>query len=560
MAIRTPKRSGGRHAAGRTAAAPAAPAQAAQAASGQAGPAGSMSHREIMEALSGLILGLFTAMLSSTIVTNALPRILSDLHGGESAYTWIIAGALLSITATTPLWGKLADLFSKKLLVQISLVIYIIASALAGLSQTPAELIACRVVQGIGVGGMSALAQVCMAAMISPRQRGRYSGYLGMAFALATVSGPLIGGTIVDTSWLGWRWCFYICVPLALIAIVILQKTLHLPTVRRHVKIDYLGATLIAASVSLLLVWVTVAGQSFTWESWQTAAMVIGSLLLGLLAVRVEQRAENPVIPVSLFRYRTVVLALVASIMVGVGMYGTTTFLSQFFQLSRDESPIMAGVATIPMVIGLALASTFVGRLITRTGKWKIYLVLGSASLTAGLALLGTLRRDTSYGLIAVAMVLTGVGIGTVMQNLVLAVQNTVPAKELGASSSLVTFFRTMGGAIGVSALGALLTHQVTHYVGQGLAAAHQPASAAASLGGSSIPDLSLIPSQVRPLVESAFGHGIGEVFLVCAPFALIAMISVWLIRETPLSERSGVERVATTTVEPESELEPQAA
>ncbi|WP_370468497.1 MDR family MFS transporter [Streptacidiphilus sp. P02-A3a] len=548
MAIRTPSRSGGRHAAGRQAAEPAA-------------PAGSMSHREIMEALSGLILGLFTAMLSSTIVTNALPRILSDLHGGESAYTWIIAGALLSITATTPLWGKLADLFSKKLLVQISLVIYIVASALAGLSQTPAELIACRVVQGIGVGGMSALAQVCMAAMISPRQRGRYSGYLGMAFALATVSGPLIGGTIVDTSWLGWRWCFYICVPLALIAIVILQKTLHLPTVRRQVKIDYLGATLIAASVSLLLVWVTIAGQSFAWESWQTVAMVLGSLLLGLLAVRVEQRAENPVIPISLFRYRTVVLALVASVMVGVGMYGTTTFLSQFFQLSRDESPIMAGVATIPMVIGLALASTFVGRLITRTGKWKIYLVLGSASLTVGLAMLGTLRRDTSYGLIAVAMVLTGVGIGTVMQNLVLAVQNTVPAKELGASSSLVTFFRTMGGAIGVSALGALLTHQVTHYVGQGLAAAHQPASAAAGLGGSSIPDLSLIPTQVRPLVESAFGHGIGEVFLVCAPFALIAMVSVWLIRETPLSERSGVERVTTSEPsEPESELEPQAA
>jgi len=546
VATPTPTRTRARHAAPKRSAA--APDPAA--------PAGSMSHREIMEALSGLILGLFTAMLSSTIVTNALPRILSDLHGGESAYTWIIAGALLSITATTPLWGKLADLFSKKLLVQISLVIYIVASALAGLSQNTSELIACRVVQGVGVGGMSALAQVCMAAMISPRQRGRYSGYLGMAFALATVSGPLIGGTIVDTSWLGWRWCFYICVPLALIAIVILQKTLHLPTVRRQVKIDYLGATLIAAAVSLLLVWVTIAGQSFAWESWQTVAMVLGSLLLGLLAVRVEQRAENPVIPVSLFRHRTVVLALVASVMVGVGMYGTTTFLSQFFQLSRDESPTMAGVATIPMVVGLALASTFVGRLITRTGKWKVYLVFGGASLTVGLALLGVLRRDTPYGLITVGMVLTGVGIGTVMQNLVLAVQNSVPVAALGSASSLVTFFRTMGGAIGVSALGALLTHQVTHYVGQGLVAAHQPASAAAGLGGSSIPDLSLIPAQVRPLVESAFGHGIGEVFLVCAPFAAIAMLSVWLIRETPLSERSGVERVAAG----QPELERQAA
>ncbi|MEY9967770.1 EmrB/QacA subfamily drug resistance transporter [Streptacidiphilus sp. MAP12-16] len=519
-------------------------AQTAEAARTES-PAGAMSHREIMEALSGLILGLFVAMLSSTIVTNALPRILNDLHGGESAYTWIIAGSLLSVTATTPLWGKLADLVSKKLLVQISLVIYIGASALAGLSQNTGELIACRVVQGIGVGGVAALAQVCMAAMISPRQRGRYSGYLGMAFALATVSGPLIGGAIVDTSWLGWRWCFYVCVPFALVAIVILQKTLHLPSVKRDVKVDYLGATVIAASVTLLLVWVTLAGHSYGWLSWQTAAMLGGSLVLGLLAIRVESRAAEPVIPLGLFRHRTVTLAMIASVMVGVGMYGATTFLSQYFQLARDKSPTMSGIYTMPMVLGLALASTVAGKLITRTGKWRIYLILGGAALAVGFASLGVLRADTPYWLIAIGMTIAGIGIGTVMQNLVLAVQNTVPVAELGAASSLVTFFRTMGGAIGVSALGALLGSRVSHYATQGLAAAHVPAAAASGLSGSSIPDLSLVPAPIRPLVESAFAHGIAEVFLVCAPFGLAAMVAVWLIKEVPLHDRSGAQRSA---------------
>jgi EmrB/QacA subfamily drug resistance transporter len=502
-----------------------------------------MSHREIMEALSGLILGLFVAMLSSTIVTNALPRILGDLHGGESAYTWIIAGSLLSVTATTPLWGKLADLFSKKLLVQTALVIYIAASALAGLSQNTGELIACRVLQGVGVGGVAALAQVCMAAMISPRQRGRYSGYLGMAFALATVSGPLIGGAIVDTSWLGWRWCFYVCVPGALLAIVILQKTLHVPTVRRQIEVDYLGATLIAASVSLLLVWVTLAGQDYAWVSWQSAAMVVGSGLIGLLAVRVESRAAQPVIPLGLFRHRTVALAMIASVMVGVGMYGATTFLSQYFQLAEGKSPTMSGIYTMPMVLGLALASTVAGKLITRTGKWKIYLVLGGAALAVGFALLGLLRADTPYWLTAIGMTVAGIGIGMVMQNLVLAVQNTVPVAELGASSSLVTFFRTMGGAIGVSALGALLGSRVSHYTAQGLAAAHLPA--ATGTGGSGIPDLAVLPAPLRTVLENAFGHGIGEVFLVCAPFGVAAMLAVWLIREVPLHDRSGVERMA---------------
>src|SRR4051794_12197209 len=265
-----------------------------------------MTHRQIMEAISGLLLGMFVAILSSTIVTNALPEFIGDLGGGQSAYTWVVTASLLAMTATTPLWGKLSDLYSKKALVQIALVVYVLGSAAAGLSQNPGMLIACRVVQGVGVGGLSALAQIVMAAMISPRERGRYSGYLGATFAVATVGGPLLGGVITDTSWLGWRWCFYVGVPFAVIALVVLQRTLKLPVVKRDVKVDWGGAFFISAAVSLLLLWVTFAGNKYDWISWQTYTMVGGALVLALLFVLVEAKAQNPIIPLRLFRNRTI--------------------------------------------------------------------------------------------------------------------------------------------------------------------------------------------------------------------------------------------------------------
>ncbi|WP_145793230.1 MDR family MFS transporter [Kitasatospora atroaurantiaca] len=497
-------------------------------------PTAPMTHRQVLEALSGLLLGLFVAVLSSTVVSNALPRILTDLHGGESAYTWVITAALLSLTASTPIWGKLSDLVSKKLLVQIALVIYIASSALAGLSQNAGQLIACRVLQGIGAGGVTALAQICLAAMVPPRERGRYSGYFGAVFALATIGGPLIGGVIVDTSWLGWRWCFYVGIPFSLIAIAVLQRTLHLPVVKRKAKIDYLGALLITASVSLLMIWISLAGKNYDWLSWQTGAMVGGGLALAALFVLAERRAAEPIVPPALFRHRTVTLAAIASVLIGVGMYGATTFLSQYFQLAREKSPTMAGILTLPMILGLAVSSTVAGKLITKYGRWKGYLVAGTFMLALGFGLLGAVRDDTSYGLLALYMAATGIGLGLTMQNLVLAVQNTVPRHELGAASSTVTFFRTMGGAMGVSALGALLSDRVTRYLTENLAAARLPATGG-SLGGGEIPDLHKLPAPLVPLVTDAFGHGVATVFLVAAPFALLAFLVVLLIREVPL-------------------------
>ncbi|MDF6019899.1 MFS transporter [Streptomyces sp. JH34] len=502
-----------------------------------------MTHRQIMEALTGLLLGMFVAILSSTVVSNALPEIISDLGGGQSAYTWVVTASLLAMTATTPLWGKLADLFSKKLLVQIALLIYVGGSIVAGLSTSSGMLIICRVVQGIGVGGLSALAQIVMAAMISPRERGRYSGYLGAVFAVATVGGPLLGGVITDTSWMGWRWCFYVGVPFAIIALIVLQKTLKLPVVKREgVKIDWSGAFFISAAVSLLLLWVTFAGDKYDWVSWQTWTMLGGTVVLAALFLLIESKAREPIIPLRLFRNRTITLASAASLFVGIGMFAGTVFFSQYFQLARDKSPTMSGVMTIPMIAGLFLSSTVSGQIITKTGRWKAWLVSGGFLLTAGLGLLGTIRYDTEYWHIAIFMFVMGLGIGMMMQNLVLATQNQVAPADLGAASSVVTFFRSLGGAIGVSALGAVLGNRVTHYVKDGLADLGPEGAAFGhgGTGGGGIPDLDKLPAPFRTVMEVAYGHGVADVFLYAAPAALVAFVLTLFIKEVALKTRAG--------------------
>ncbi|MGV9344536.1 MFS transporter [Streptomyces spiralis] len=505
-----------------------------------------MTHRQIMEALSGLLLGMFVAILSSTIVSNALPHIISDLGGGQSAYTWVVTAALLSMTAATPLWGKLADLYSKKALVQIALIIYVVASMAAGLSQNPGMLIVCRVVQGIGVGGLSALAQIVMAAMISPRERGRYSGYLGATFAVATVGGPLLGGVITDTSWLGWRWCFYVGVPFAVIALIVLQKTLHLPVVKRKVKVDWLGAFLISAAVSLLLIWVTFAGDKYDWLSWQTAAMVGGSVVLCLLFVLAEAKASEPIIPLRLFRNRTITLASLASLFVGIAMFTGTVFFSQYFQLARDKSPTMSGVMTIPMIGGLFVSSTVSGQFITRTGRWKGWLVSGGVLVTAGLGLLGTIRYDTDYWKMAIFMALLGLGIGMMMQNLVLCTQNQVAPSDLGSASSTVTFFRSLGGAVGVSALGAVMANRITHYVKDGLSdLGPKYAKLGSGSGTDTIPDMNALPKPLRTVMESAYGHGIADIFLIAGALAAVAFLITLFIKEVPLRTKGALAQAA---------------
>ena len=498
-----------------------------------------MTHREVLEALSGLLLALFVAMLSSTVVSNALPRIVADLEGSESGYTWVVVATLLTMTASTPIWGKLADLFSKKMLVQTALVIYSIGSLAAAVAPSMGTLIAARAVQGLGVGGLTALVQVVIASIVSPRERGRYSGYIGAVFALATVSGPLIGGVIVDSS-LGWRGCFFVGLPIAVLAFVVLQKTLHLKTVRREVSIDYLGAGLITGGVSVLLIWVSLAGHDFDWVSVTSAWMVALGVLLLVAAVVVEMRAKEPIIPLRLFRDRTTSLATFASVMIGVSMFGSTVYLQQYFQIAKGMSPTHAGLMSIAMVGGLVASSLGTGRIITRTGRWKRYLVGGMVLTVVGLALLSTIDAGTSLVRVGGFMVVLGVGLGATMQNLVLAVQNNTAQRDMGAASSVVAFFRSMGGSIGVSVLGAVLSHQVTASVTSGLSKLGVDPSKSSG-GGTAIPDMSTLPAPVRAVFETAFGDATGHLFLIAAPCAAIALVAVLFIREVPL--RTTIER-----------------
>ncbi|MET7695312.1 MFS transporter [Streptomyces sp. NPDC005483] len=505
-----------------------------------------MTHPQIMRALSGLLLGLFCAILSSTVVTNALPRIIGDLGGGQSAYTWVVTASLLAVTASTPLWGKLADQFSKKVLVQSALVVYVIGSLVAGLAPNPATLITARVIQGLGGGGLSALAQVVLAAMISPRERGRYSGYLGAVFAVATVGGPLLGGVITDTSWLGWRWCLFVGIPFALVALVVLQRTLNLPVNRCEVKVDWAGAFFVTASVCTLLIWVTFADDKYAWLSWQTYTLVAAALVLALAFLWAETKAAEPIIPLRLFRNPTITLASVSSLFVGVALFAGTVFFSQYFQLARGDSPTKSGVMTIPFIAGLFVSSTVSGRIITRTGKWKGWLLTGGVLLTAGLALLGMLRHDTSYPYIACCMALMGLGVGMTLQNLVLCTQNQVSPADLGAASSTVTFFRSLGGAVGVSVLGSVLTTQIGHYAAETITQlTPQDQAAAAKASGGGLPDLASLPAPVRNWLEGAYGHAIGDIFLYVAPVALIAFLVTVFIKEVPLRASSGLDQAA---------------
>ncbi len=498
-----------------------------------------MTHREVLEALSGLLLALFVAMLSSTVVSNALPSIVADLKGSESGYTWVIVATLLTMTASTPVWGKLADLFSKKVLVQSALVVYSVGSLAAGFAPNMGSLIAARAVQGLGVGGLTALVQVVIATIVSPRERGRYSGYIGAVFALATVSGPLIGGVIVDSP-LGWRGCFFVGLPIAALAFAVLQKTLHVKTVRRAVSIDYLGAILITGGVSTLLIWVSLAGHDFDWASLTTAWMVAGGVALLVAAVLVEMRAKEPIIPLRMFRDRTTSLATFASVMVGIAMFSATVYLSQYFQIAHAMTPTRAGLMSIAMVGGLLVSSIGTGRIISQTGRWKRFLVSGMVLVVVGLCLLSTIDESTSLVRVGLFMAVLGLGLGATMQNLVLAVQNNTAQKDMGAASSVVAFFRSMGGSIGVSVLGAVLSNQVIDGVTTGLARLGVSPGASGTDSGA-IPDMNSLPGPVRAVFEAAFGDATGQVFLIAAPCAAIALVAVLFIREVPL--RTTIER-----------------
>ncbi|MBZ4487934.1 MFS transporter [Microbacterium sp. cx-55] len=513
-----------------------------------------MSRRRVLEALSGLLLGMFVSMLASTVVSTSLPVIIHDLSGDQSSFTWVVTATLLTTAISTPIWGKLADLFNRKLLFQLAIGIFVLATAAAGFSQDPSMLIAFRAVQGLGAGGLAALSQVIMADIISPRERGRYMGLFGAVMAVATVGGPLLGGVITD-AW-GWRWNFFVALPFAVAALILVQRTLHLPArTKRTVSIDYVGIVLLSAAVSLLLIWITLAGDSFEWMSVQTLLMVGGAVLATALFIIVELRSKEPLVPLTLFRNRTFSLAVIASIATGIAMFGASVYLGQYMQLARGATPTEAGVMTIPMIAGLLLSSIGVGALITRFGRWKPYLIVGAVFLIAGSFLLSTIHYDTNFALVSLYMFLLGAGVGMTMQNLVLVVQNTSKPSEIGVASSGVTFFRSLGGTIGVSIMGAALSTRVVDLVAErqgdittALATLGDQAQTwAAQLQSGTLPQVSAMPEALRVVFEDIYANGISHSFLIAVPFAVLSLLAIVFLPNKSLTIMTTSERIAAS-------------
>ncbi|WP_255718686.1 MDR family MFS transporter [Micrococcus sp. ACRRV] len=508
-------------------------------------------HRTVLRALTGLLLGMFVSMIANTVVSTSMPVIISDIGGDQTAYTWVITAALLATAIATPIWGKLADLVDRKVLFQVALVLFVAASAAAGFTTDPTFLIVCRVIQGLGGGGLAALSQVIMADIISPRERGRYAGLFGAVMAVATVGGPLAGGIITDL-W-GWRWNFFVSLPFALVALVMVQRTLHLPAREsRKVSIDYLGIVLLSTATALLLIWVTNAGHQFDWASATTAWMLGGAALAAVLFVVVELTVAEPLIPLTLFRDRTFTLGTIASIATGLAMFGASVYLSQYMQLARGATPTQAGLMTIPMIVGLLVSSTVIGGVITRTGVWKRWLVIGAVLLIAGAAMLGTLHYDTSFWLVSLYMFLLGAGVGMTMQNLVLVVQNTTDPRQMGVASSGVTFFRSLGGTIGVALMGAVVANVVPDQVEQrrtdiGAALASLgPAGAewAQRLQSGSLPRVAEMPDALRVIFEDVYATGISQAFLVGVPLAVVALAAILFLPNIPLGHMTTTERI----------------
>ena len=511
-----------------------------------------MTHRQVLEALSGLLLGMFVSILATTVVSTSLPRIISDLNGDQTAFTWVVTSTLLATTVSTPIWGKLADIFNRKVLIQLSLVLFVVGSGLAGFSQDTSTLILFRVFQGLGAGGLTALSQIIMADIISPRERGRYMGLFGAVMAVGTVSGPLIGGLLTDT--VGWRWNFFVGVPFAIIAIILLQLTLRLPkSPKRKVRIDYLGAVLLTGGVSLLLIWITMAGSQFEWASWTTVYMVGGAAFLLIATVVTELRAKEPIIPLEMFKNRSFTLAVIASISVGVAMFGTTVFLSQYMQLARGATATQSGLLTLPMIGGMLVSSTIVGGLITRFGKWKAFMVAGSVMLTVGIYLMSTVEYNTDYVLLSVYMLLLGAGIGMVMQNLVLVVQNAVAPNLLATASSSVAFFRSLGGTIGVSIMGSVLAATVTsmmvdqkaEIVKAVMALGAKGAPIAEAMQAGTLPKVSTLPLSLRTIIEAIYGQAVADIFLIAVPLAIITVVAILLLPNKKLGTKTTLERLA---------------
>ena len=518
-----------------------------------------MSHSAKIQSLTALIMAMFVGMIANTVVSTSMPRIVHDLGGTQAQYSWVIAAAMLAMTVTVPIWGKLSDLLDRKMLMQVSLAIFVSATAFAGFSQSIDMLIAARVFQGIGIGGTMTLSQIVMADVISPRERGKYMGIFGAVMAFATVAGPLLGGWITDT--FSWRYNFYIALPVAIVAFIMLQTRLHLPPQEyRRFRLDVLGLVLLSSGISLLLIWVTMGGNApgamFPWKSVETLWMTSASAVLLIAFVFVELRTDEPLLDLRLFKNRTFTLSVIGSIAVGLAMFGATVYLSQFMIMARGASPTMAGIMTIPIMVGSMISGNVVGVIISRTGVWKPYVIACSVMLVVGLGLMSVVRADSNYWFMAVLMFLMGAGVGGTMQNFVLLTQNAVHPRVMGVASSAVAFFRSMGGTVGIAWLGGVLANLAPALISdrqQDLmrAISSLPASERAAVldmqTSGELPAPSMLPDSVATIIEHAYGEAIAHLFLYAAPIAVLGLVVAIFIPNLSLSTHTRHEELART-------------
>jgi EmrB/QacA subfamily drug resistance transporter len=488
-------------------------------------------HRRILVILSALMLGMALAALDQTIVATALPTIAGDLHG-LNHLSWVVTAYLLATCISTPLWGKLGDLYGRKSLFQLSIVIFLVGSMLSGLSQSMFELIAFRAIQGIGAGGLMVGAQAIMGDVVPARQRGRYMGYFGVVFGVTNVAGPLLGGLF--TEHLSWRWIFYINVPLGIVALFVVATVLHIPVNRVPHKIDWAGTAFLSIGVTCIILLTTWAGSQYAWGS----AVIIGLGLVALVTLGIfcwiETRVSEPIIPLWLFKNRTFTATSAVGFIIGFSMFGAIIYLPLYLQIVHGSSPTLSGLQLLPMIGGMLLTFILSGRLVTRTGRYKVFPIVGTAVLAVGLFLLTQLGPHTSYGEAAVFMFITGLGIGLVMQVLVVAVQNAVPYSALGVATATSTFFRTIGGAFGVAILGAVFANRLISQL-----KLHATAAELKLISGSNLTanpaQIDHLPPAQRTFVISAFSHSVETAFLVAVPFVVLGFILSWLIKEIPL-------------------------
>jgi EmrB/QacA subfamily drug resistance transporter len=495
-----------------------------------------LSHRQILVIMSGLMLGMFLASLDQTIVSTALPTIVGDFHRSD-LLSWVITAYLLASTATTPLWGKAGDLYGRKRVFQLAIVIFLVGSALCGAAQNMYELIGFRGLQGIGGGGLISLVFAIIGDVIPPRERGRYQGYFGAVFGVSSVVGPLVGGFFVDS--LSWRYIFYINLPLGIAALIVTNRVLKLPVRKREVQIDWWGALLLVVGVSCILLATQSGGNDYPWGSWQIIGLfVLGALVLIGFAVR-EATAREPILPLELFKLQIFTVSNVIAFVSGVAMFGALAFLPQYMQLVHGVSATESGLLLLPLLVGLLIMSIGSGRFISRTGKYRWFPLVGTTLVTIGLVLLTHLGAHTSLGIISLYILVFGAGLGLFMQVLTLVVQNAVPMRLMGVGTSSVTFFRSMGGAIGASALGAVLTARIAAEFPRFLPAA------TLSAGGDKVSQLVQSPASLNALnktnpalhegIIQAYSHAIDTVFVVAAIVSAVSMVAALFIKQTQL-------------------------